>query len=74
LREFFDSSVLIAAFWGGHANHGASIQCLNGANKKHSSCGIHSLAEVYAVMSFFKRFRNARTGDLRAGVSTTRCF
>jgi predicted nucleic acid-binding protein len=51
LREFFDSSVLIAAFWGGHANHGASIQCLSGANKKHSSCGIHSLAEVYAVMS-----------------------
>ncbi len=51
MREFFDSSVLIAAFWGGHANHGASIQCLSGANKKHSSCGIHSLAEVYAVMS-----------------------
>ena len=51
MREFFDSSVLIAAFWGGHANHGASIQCLSGANKKHSSCGIHSLVEVYAVMS-----------------------
>jgi predicted nucleic acid-binding protein len=51
LREFFDSSVLIAAFWGGHANHGASIQCLSGADKKHSSCGIHSLGEVYAVMS-----------------------
>lgn len=42
---------MIAAFWGGHASHGASIQCLSGANKKHSSCGIHSLAEVYAVMS-----------------------
>jgi predicted nucleic acid-binding protein len=31
--------------------HGASIQCLSSADKKHSSCGIHSLAEVYAVMS-----------------------
>lgn len=51
MREFFDSSVLIAAFWGGHANHGASIQCLSAADKKHSSYGIHSLAEVYAVMS-----------------------
>jgi predicted nucleic acid-binding protein len=51
LTEFFDSSVLIAAFWGGHTNHGASIECLSGADKKHSACGIHSLAEVYAVMS-----------------------
>jgi predicted nucleic acid-binding protein len=51
LREFFDTSVLIAAFWGGHVHHAASIRCLAAANKKHSACGVHSLAEVYAVMT-----------------------
>jgi predicted nucleic acid-binding protein len=51
LREFFDTSVLIAAFWGGHAHHVASLRCLAAADRKHSSCGVHSLAEVYAVMT-----------------------
>jgi predicted nucleic acid-binding protein len=51
LREFFDTSVLIAAFWGGHAHHAASLRCLAAADRKHSACGLHSLAEVYAVMT-----------------------
>ena len=51
MREFFDTSVLVAAFWGGHAQHTASLDLLADANKKHSACGMHSLAEVYAVMS-----------------------
>jgi len=51
LREFFDTSVLVAAFWGGHSRHEASIQLFAKADKKHSACGIHSLAEVYASMS-----------------------
>lgn len=51
MREFFDTSVLIAAFWGGHANHGASIKQFATADKKHSSCAAHTLAEVYATMT-----------------------
>jgi predicted nucleic acid-binding protein len=51
LRQFFDSSVLIAAFWGGHVHHGPSIKLLASANKKDSCCGIHTLAEVFAVMT-----------------------
>jgi predicted nucleic acid-binding protein len=51
LRQFFDSSVLIAAFWGGHAHHGQSIKLLASASKKDSACGIHTLAEVFAVMT-----------------------
>jgi len=43
--------VLVAAFWGGHVQHPASIRALYEADKKHSACGLHSLAEVYAVMS-----------------------
>jgi predicted nucleic acid-binding protein len=51
LRQFFDSSVLIAAFWGGHMHHEPSIKLLASASKKDSACGIHTLAEVFAVMT-----------------------
>jgi predicted nucleic acid-binding protein len=51
MKEFFDTSVLIAAFWGGHVHHASSVTRLGAANKKHSACGTHSLAEVYAVMT-----------------------
>ncbi len=51
MREFFDTSVLVAAFWGAHAHHEASIKLLASADKRHSACGIHSLAEVYSTMS-----------------------
>jgi predicted nucleic acid-binding protein len=51
LKEFFDTSVLIAAFWRGHANHDASIKQFATADKNHSSCSIHTLAEVYATMT-----------------------
>ena len=51
MRQFFDSSVLVAAFWGGHARHGPSIKLLASASKKDSACGIHTLAEVFAVMT-----------------------
>jgi predicted nucleic acid-binding protein len=51
MKEFFDTSVLIAAFWGGHVHHQSSVSRLGAANKKHSACGSHSLAEVYAVMT-----------------------
>jgi predicted nucleic acid-binding protein len=43
--------VLVAAFWGTHVHHDASIKLLASADKKNSACGIHSLGEVYASMS-----------------------
>jgi predicted nucleic acid-binding protein len=51
VKEFLDTSVLIASFWGGHRNHPASVKLLGAANKKQSACGLHSLAEVYAGMT-----------------------
>ena len=51
MKEFLDASVLIAAFWGGHVHHSPSIKLLASADKKRSACGIHTLAEVYAVMT-----------------------
>jgi predicted nucleic acid-binding protein len=51
MKEFFDTSVLIAAFWHGHVHHGPSLKRFSAAEKRHSACGIHSLAEVYSVMT-----------------------
>ncbi|HKM89685.1 MAG TPA: PIN domain-containing protein [Candidatus Acidoferrales bacterium] len=51
MREFFDSSVLIAAFWSGHVHHEPSIRRFASAEKKHSACALHTLAEVYAGMT-----------------------
>jgi predicted nucleic acid-binding protein len=51
MKEFFDTSVLVAAFWGGHRDHTASIKLLGAANKKQSACAMHTLAEVYAAMT-----------------------
>lgn len=51
MSSFFDTSVLVAAFWGDHPNHSASLRLLAGASKSNAACGAHSLAEVYAVMT-----------------------
>jgi predicted nucleic acid-binding protein len=51
MKEFFDTSVLVAAFWGGHHDHEVSFNLLAKAKKRQSACAAHSLAEVYAVMT-----------------------
>ena len=51
MKEFFDTSVLVAAFWRGHRDHEASLKRIATANKKKSSCALHTLAEVYATMT-----------------------
>ena len=51
MKEFFDTSVLIAAFHGGHVHHLPSLKRFAAAEKRHSACGLHSVAEVYAVMT-----------------------
>jgi predicted nucleic acid-binding protein len=51
MKEFFDTSVLVAAFFRTHVHHLFSLQQFASAEKKHSACGLHSLAEVYAVMT-----------------------
>jgi predicted nucleic acid-binding protein len=51
LKAFFDSSVLVAAFYGAHVHHYASLAAIQGANKKTAFCAAHTLAEVYSVMT-----------------------
>ena len=47
MKEFFDTSVLVASFWGGHRDHGGSLKRVAAANKKNSARALHTLAEVY---------------------------
>ena len=51
MKEFFDTSVLVAAFWSGHRYHESSLKMVAAANKKRSSCALHTLAEVNASMT-----------------------
>jgi len=51
MKEFFDTSVLVAAFWRGHADHESSLKLVAAANKRKSFCALHTLAEVYASMT-----------------------
>jgi predicted nucleic acid-binding protein len=51
MREFFDTSVLVAVFDRQHIHHSLSIKRFAAAGSKRSACGIHSLAEVYASMT-----------------------
>jgi predicted nucleic acid-binding protein len=51
MKEFFDTSVLIGAFWRGHPHHQASLKLLSAANRRKSACAVHTLAEVYATMT-----------------------
>ena len=51
MKEFFDTSVLVAAFHRGHVHHGPSIKRLAQADATHSACAIHTFAELYATMT-----------------------
>lgn len=51
MKVFFDTSVLVAAFWGDHPHHALSLKSLSSIHKKEAACAAHSLAEVYAVMT-----------------------
>lgn len=51
MNRFFDTSVLVATFWGDHAHHEASLRAFVSATKSTSACAAHSLAEIYAVLT-----------------------
>jgi predicted nucleic acid-binding protein len=51
MKAFLDTSVLVAAFYGDHQNHDASAALFRRFARRGLSCGVHSLAEVYAVLT-----------------------
>lgn len=51
MREFFDTSALVSAFWGDHPYHEASLRRFAQAARGSSACGAHSVAEVCSVLT-----------------------
>ena len=51
MREFFDTSVLIASFLRSHPQHLPSITRFSASDSAHSACALHTLAEVYSSLT-----------------------
>ena len=51
MKVFFDTSVLVGAFYGDHPRHAACLRLLEDASKKTHFCAAHSVTELYAVMT-----------------------
>ena len=51
MKAFLDTSVLVAAFYGDHVHHAASLDLFTRFGKKEASAAAHSLFEVYSVLT-----------------------
>jgi predicted nucleic acid-binding protein len=51
MKGFFDTSVLVAVFYGDHVHHQASLALFIQFDKSTGCCGAHSLAEVYSTLT-----------------------
>jgi predicted nucleic acid-binding protein len=51
LKAFLATSVLVAAFYGDHTHHTASLEVFTRFSKKDGCCAAHSLFEVYSVLT-----------------------
>lgn len=51
MKAFLDTSVLVAAFYGDHVHHAASLNLFTRFDKKDAACAAHSLFEVYSVLT-----------------------
>jgi len=51
MKGFFDTSVLVAVFYGNHVHHSASLGLFIQFDKSTGCCGAHSLAEVYSTLT-----------------------
>jgi predicted nucleic acid-binding protein len=51
VKAFFDTSVLVGAFYGDHPKHSACLRLLEDASKKTHFCAAHAIPELYAVMT-----------------------
>lgn len=51
MKAFFDTSVLVAVFYGDHPHHAASLDAFTRFGKKDASCAAHSLFEVYSALT-----------------------
>ena len=62
MKDFLDTSVLVAAFHVDHPHHQPSFDLFFRCKKTNSCCAMHSLAEVYATLTAMPAPRRA-SGD-----------
>ena len=51
MTALLDTSVLVAAFWGDHPDHAASVTLYKSLSRNRGLCAAHSLAEVFSIMT-----------------------
>ena len=51
MKAFFDTSVLLAIYYGDHPRHEMSLEAFLSFDKKQAACAAHSAAELYATMT-----------------------
>ena len=51
MKAFFDTSVLVAVFYGDHEHHAASLSLFLQFTKTDACCGAHTLAEIYSTLT-----------------------
>lgn len=51
MNAFFDTSVLVATFRGDHVHHEPSLRLFAEATPTGSACSVHTLAEIFAVLT-----------------------
>jgi predicted nucleic acid-binding protein len=51
MKAFFDTSVLVAVFYGDHVHHQASLELFIQFDKSTGCCGAHSLVEVFSTLT-----------------------
>jgi predicted nucleic acid-binding protein len=51
VKAFFDTSVLVAVFYGDHVHHPQSLARFVEFDRPSGCCGAHSLAEVYSTLT-----------------------
>jgi len=51
MKAFLDTSVLVATFYARHEHHAPSIDLFLRFDKNDACCAMHSLAEIYSVLT-----------------------
>jgi predicted nucleic acid-binding protein len=51
MKAFFDTSLLVAVFYGDHIHHKASLELFVHFDKTTGCCGAHSLIEVFSTLT-----------------------
>lgn len=63
MKSFFDTSVLVATFYGDHQHHRPSIALISRQNRSIARTAAHCLAEVYAVVTGMPGKNRASPGE-----------